>query len=83
MKKRRGTNWEIVTKKMNVAKGSHRNSNGSISLDVKKGTHEYRMKHPKDEVQMRACLERVNVVPPKKGKKAPYKRHEKHRHFEY
>lgn len=83
MKKKRGKNWKIVTEKMNVAKGSHRNSDGAISCDAKKGTHDYRMKHPQDDVQMHACLERVNVVPPKKGKKAPYKRHPKHRSLDY
>lgn len=83
MRKRRGTNWKIVSEKMNIANGSQRRADGSISSGLKKGTHEYRLRNPKDEVQMNACLQRANIVPPKKGKKAPYKRHEKHRRFEY
>ena len=78
MRKKRGTNWKLMNQKLPVAETSRRCQDGSIRTNNKKGTWEYRQYHMKDEGQMRASLERANVVRPKKGK-GSYSRKQKHK----
>lgn len=77
-RKKRGTNWKIFNKKIQVSGTSKRMQDGSVKTTHQKGTWEYRQLHMPDEEQMRASLERANIVRPKKGK-GSYSRKEKHK----
>lgn len=78
MRKRRGTNWKMFNGKLNVARTSEMRQDGSVKTKYKKGTWKYRQYHMPDEAQMRASLERANIVRPRKGK-GSYTRKEKHK----
>lgn len=77
-RKKRGTNWKVFNQKLKVAETSQRMQDGSVKTTHEKGTWAYRQLHMPDEAQMRASLERANVVRPKKGK-GSFSRKEKHK----